>query len=77
MDNGIIASGNTLNEILEKLGRKSARYIGNGIYEIKERATERGWSVWIYSNKKVMNLDGFYVDYEDNTWHLDKEIVRE
>ncbi|MGF2716862.1 DUF5678 domain-containing protein, partial [Bacillus cereus] len=36
MDDGIIASANTLKELLDKFGRQNAKYISTGHYEFKE-----------------------------------------
>jgi hypothetical protein len=72
MDDGIVASGTTLKELLRKLGRTSAKYTGNGTYEVTESNSTRGWHVWIYGNKAELHRNGFGVDEPHNTWYYDE-----
>ncbi|MEC2463457.1 hypothetical protein P9X10_00900 [Bacillus cereus] len=74
MDDGIIGSANTLKELLDKLGRRSANYVHEGHYEFKEGTDHYAWSVWIYKGKDLLKRNGFDLDDDRNTWHIDDRM---
>ncbi|AFQ30158.1 DUF5678 domain-containing protein [Bacillus thuringiensis] len=78
MDDGIIASGNTLQELLEKLGRRNAKYISAGHYEFKDYNSHYAWTTDIYKGLDLVKLHGYDVnDNEWNSWHIDERMDEE
>ncbi|AEQ34363.1 hypothetical protein D307_gp101 [Bacillus phage Bastille] len=71
MDDGFVASANTLKELLEKFGRTSATHMFKGVYEFKDYAENYGWTVSIYKGADLAKqMGGFIIDDDEwNTWH--------
>lgn len=76
MDEGVIASGNTVKEILEKFYRNSAKYVEKGHYEFKDGNSQHGWTVWIL-HRDIMKYHGFDPNYDHNTWYIDEQFNKE
>ncbi|PHE64285.1 hypothetical protein COF68_05435 [Bacillus toyonensis] len=74
MDDGVIASGNTLKELLNKFGKTNATCVHRGHYEFKQGNDLYAWTVWVYNSKAQMKANGFDIDDDErNTWYKDDE----
>jgi hypothetical protein len=74
MDDGMVAQAKTLKALLIKLHKNSAQYMSKGCYEVMERNSERGWSIWIYNGEANAKRNGFDINYEHNTWEYEQEM---
>ncbi|AZF89330.1 hypothetical protein Goe5_c02240 [Bacillus phage vB_BthM-Goe5] len=71
MDEGFVASANTLKELLDKFGRTSATHCYKGVYEFWECSEDYKWMVFIYKGTDLAKrMGGFIIDDDErNTWH--------
>ncbi|MFV1457208.1 hypothetical protein [Bacillus mycoides] len=72
-EGGVIASGDSLQEVVKKCGASSVKVLGSGYceFQIKDEWYER--TAWAYKGQKRMNKDGFNVDEVRNSW--DRDLV--
>lgn len=73
MDEGFVASANTLKELLAKFGRSSAKYVRTGEYEFYQDSEYYRQTVNVYKGIELAKCDGYDIDdHEHNTWHLNE-----
>lgn len=71
MDEGFVASADTLKDLLRKFGRSNAKYVRSGEYEFRDGSEHYGWTVNIYKGAELAKLDGYDINDDDrNTWHV-------
>lgn len=74
VDDGFVASANTLKELLVKCGKRSATYVGTGEYEFQNNSEHYGYTTFIYKGVDIAQRNGFNIDDdENNTWHVNDE----
>lgn len=70
IDDGFVASSNTLKELLYKFGRINAKYVDKGHYRIVEKSEHYQYEVCLFKGYELAEIHGWDIDDEENTWHL-------
>lgn len=70
MDDGIIASGDTLKEVLNKFGRSRASFVRSKEYEFNEDTSHSRTTISVYGTIELLEANGYDLDADHNTWHL-------
>ncbi|MBE7114343.1 hypothetical protein FT641_19015 [Bacillus paranthracis] len=70
-EDGVIASGDSLQEVVKKCGASSVKVLGSGYceFQIKDEWWKR--TAWAYRGQSLMNKDGYAVDDVRNSWSMD------
>ena len=70
-EGGVIASGDSLQEVIKKCGAVTVKMLGSGYCEFQIKDEWYEHTAWAYRGQSLMNKDGYEVDDIRNSWDKD------
>lgn len=68
VDDGVVASGRTVKDVLSKFSRSSATFVRPKEYMFTENTSDSRLEYYIYGDIKLLKANGFSLEGERNTW---------